>query len=68
MGSKKFSLNWSDFSGVLRNASLVGGAAALAYVAQNLTSLDLGSMGVLFIPIVAVALDTAIKWMKDNSK
>ena len=68
MGSKKFSLNWSDFAGVMKNATLVGGAAALAYVAQNLTSIDLGSMGMLFIPIVAVAIDTAIKWMKDNTK
>ena len=68
MGSKKFSLNWSDFAGVMKNAGLVGGAAALAYIAQNLTSLEIGSMGMIFIPIIAVGLDTAIKWMKDNTK
>lgn len=67
MGSKKFSLNWSDWSAVLKNACLVGGAAALAYVGQNLAGLDLGPMGMLFIPIIAVGLDTAIKWMKDNT-
>ena len=68
MGSKKFSLNWSDWSGVFKNACLVGGAAALAYVGQNLTDLDLGSMGMLLIPIIVVGIDTAIKWMKDNTE
>jgi hypothetical protein len=51
-----------------KNALLVGGAASLTYVADNMGSLDLGATGVLFVPIVAVVLDSAIKWLKDNSK
>ena len=66
MGSKKFTLNWGDISKIGKNALLVGSAAALTYVAGNLDQIDLGSLGALFVPIVAVGLDTAIKWLKDN--
>ncbi len=66
MGSKKFTLNWADVTKIGKNALLVGGAAALTYVAGNLDQIDLGTLGALFVPIVAVGLDTAIKWLKDN--
>lgn len=66
MGSKKFTLNWADLAKIGKNALLVGSAAALTYVAGNLDQVDLGSLGALFVPIVAVGLDTAIKWLKDN--
>jgi len=66
-GSARFKLNWSDISGVVKNAVLVGGAAALTIVAQNLHVIDLGSLGPLVVPIIAVGLDTAIKWMKNNA-
>lgn len=66
-GSKRFKLNWSDISGVAKNAALVGGAAALTVVAQNLHVIDLGQLGPLVVPIIAVGLDTAIKWMKNNA-
>ena len=68
MGSKKFTLNIADFTNLGKNALLVGGAAALTFIGANLADLDLGGMGALFVPIVAVAIDTAVKWMKDNSK
>ena len=66
MGSKKFTLNWADISKIGKNAALVGGAAALTYIAVTLDQIDLGNLGTLFVPIVAVGLDTAIKWLKDN--
>ena len=65
MGSKKFTLNWADISKIGKNAALVGGAAALTYIAGNLDQIDLGTLGTLFVPIGAVGLDTAIKWLKD---
>ena len=68
MGSKKFTLNVTDLYGLGKNALLVGGAAALTYVGANLGDLDLGTIGVLCVPIVAVAIDTCVKWMKDNSE
>ena len=41
MGSKKFTLNWADISKIGKNAALVGGAAALTYIAGNLYQIDL---------------------------
>jgi hypothetical protein len=67
MGSKKFKLNISDLSNLGKNALLVGGAAAVTYVMQNLGELDLGDMGALVVPIIALALDTVVKWMKNNT-
>lgn len=66
MGSKKFTLNWLDISKIGKNALLVGVAAALTYVAGNLNQIDLGTVGALFVPVIAVGLDTAIKWLTDN--
>lgn len=67
MGSKKFKLDISDLSNLGKNALLVGGAAAVTYVMQNLGELDLGDMGALVVPIIALALDTVVKWMKNNT-
>ena len=66
--SKKFQLNQSDVSALGKNALLIGAAASLTYAVENLDTLDLGTMGILFVPIVAVALEPAIKWLKDNTK
>lgn len=68
MNSKAFSLNGADLLALSKNALLVAGAAGLTYVATNLSNLDLGSAGALLVPIISVALDSVIKWMKDNSK
>jgi hypothetical protein len=65
--SNQFSLNMTDVIGLFKRAALVGSAAALTFVAGNLGGLDFGSLGILIVPIVAVALDSAIKWLKDNS-
>jgi len=67
-GSKKFKLDLTDLWSVGKNALLVGGAAMLTYVSANLGHLDLGMWGPAIVPVVAVVLDTAINWMKDNSK
>ncbi len=68
MGSKRFTLNGTDVVKLLKNAGLVGGAAALTYIANNIGQLDLGATMGLVVPIVAVALDSAIKWLKDGTK
>jgi len=68
MGSKKFTLDLSDLGGLGKQALLIGGAAAVTYIIQNLGTLDLGSMGALLVPIIAVTLDAIIKWFKNNQK
>jgi hypothetical protein len=66
MGSKKFTLNWADISKIGKNAILVGSAAVLTYLPQNMEDINMGAMAALFVPIVAAGLDTAIKWLKSN--
>ena len=68
MGSKRFTLDVGDLWGVARSALLVGGAAALTVVAENLHIVDIGLYTPMVVPIVAVALDTAIKWLKNGDK
>lgn len=68
VGSKSFSLNTTDLISVGKNAALVGLAALLTYLGENLTKLDLGSMTALIVPVTVVVINTVVKWAKDNSK
>lgn len=68
MGSKPFSLNSGDLVKVGKNALLVGLAAVLTYVGENITKVDLGTAGVMLVPVVAVVIDSLVKWVKDNTK
>ena len=68
IGSKAFALNTTDMISVGKNALLVGLAAILTYLGENLTKIDLGSMTALLVPVVAVLINTAVKWAKDNTK
>jgi hypothetical protein len=67
-GSPAFALNTSDLISVGKNALLVGLAAVLTYVGDNMGKLDLGSMSALVVPVVVVVLNSVIKWAKDNTK
>jgi hypothetical protein len=67
VGSKSFSLNTTDLISVGKNAALVGLAALLTYVGENLTKLDLGSMTALIVPVTVVVINTVVKWAKDNT-
>jgi len=66
--SKAFSLNTTDLLNLGKNALLVGVAAMLTYAGENITSVDLGPTGVMIVPVVAVGIDTLVKWIKNNVK
>jgi hypothetical protein len=66
--SKSFSLNTSDLVNLGKNALLVGLAAMLTYVGENVSNVDLGTAGIMLVPVVSVAIDTLVKWMKNNAK
>lgn len=66
MGSEKFKLDLTDVWALAKTSLFVGAAAALTFFGQNLSGLDLGNAGVLFVPIVAVGIDTLVKWLKNN--
>ena len=67
MGSEKFKLDMDDTVGLLKTAVLVGAAAAVTYVADNLGGLDLGMWTGMIVPVVAIGLQSVQKWIKDNT-
>ena len=66
--SKKFTLNTSDLVNLGNNAALVGLAAVLTYVGENISDVDLGTAGIMLVPVVSVAIDTFVRWIRDNTK
>lgn len=68
MGSPKFKLDMRDVLDLFKNAALVGSATAVAFLAQNIGDLDVGSVGALLIPAITVGLDALVKLIKDNTK
>jgi hypothetical protein len=67
MASKNYALDKEDVLGLVKNAVLVGLAAVLTYVGENLSSLDLGTAGIMLVPVVSVVIDTVVKWAKNNT-
>ena len=68
MGSAKFNLNTDDVKNLVKNALLVGSAAALAYMGENISDVDMGTTGVLLVPVITVGIDTVVSWLRDNQK
>jgi len=66
LNSKAFSLNSNDLLVLAKNAGLVALAAGLTFVGENVADLDLGNLGVMFVPVVAVVIDTMVKWARNN--
>jgi hypothetical protein len=66
--SRSYQLDKNDVIALVKNAVLVGLAALLTYVGQNVTKLDLGPSVALFVPVIAMMLDSAVKWVKNNVK
>jgi hypothetical protein len=64
--SQAFSLNKNDAVVLVRNAALMALAAGLTFLGENLGQVDLGGYGPLVVPVVAVAIQTAVKWAKNN--
>ena len=63
--SKSLSFDKNDLTAVLTNALIVGAAAAITFIGENLAKIDLGQSTALVIPIVAVVLNTVSRWLKD---
>lgn len=66
--SAKYSLDKKDTLNLVKNAMLVGLAAVLTYVGENLSSLDLGVNGVLLVPVVTVVIQSIVKWAKGEAE
>ena len=68
LDSKAFEFNKNDFMSLVKNAVLVGLAAVLTYVGQNLSHIDLGDGTALVVPVVTIMIVSALKWVRDNVK
>jgi len=66
--SKGLSFDKNDMIVIVKNAILVGAAAAVTFLAENLAKVDFGQSTALVIPIVAVVLNTVSRWLKDYTK
>jgi hypothetical protein len=66
--SSGFQLNTRDLINLAKNAALVGGAAALTVVAENVKLIDFGVYSPLVTTVLAMGLDTILKWAKNNNK
>jgi len=66
--SKSFSMDANDLISVGKNALLVGAAAVLTYIGENIAKIDLGSTSVLVVPVVVVVVNTLVNYIKDNTK
>lgn len=64
--SPAFKLNVGDAVTIGKNALLVAVAAGLTYLGENLIDLDLGTTGVMIVPVVTVIINTFVKWAKNN--
>lgn len=68
LDSRAFELNKNDALALVKNAILVGLAAMLTYVGQNMSNVDLGAGTALVVPVVTILIDSAVKWVKNNVK
>ena len=66
--SKSFAMDVNDVINIGKNALLVGIAAVLTYVGENIAKVDLGAASALVVPVVVVLVNTVVSWIKDNTK
>jgi hypothetical protein len=66
--SKSFSMDLNDLVNVGKNALLVGVAAVLTYVGENMAKVDLGAASALIVPIVLIMVNTIVNWIEDHTK
>ena len=68
VGSSRFKFNVEDLMDVLKNALMVGVAAVLTFVVDNIGNIEMGESLLIVVPMVTMALNAAIRWVKDFSK
>lgn len=66
--SKAYAVDVNDIFNIGKNALLVGVAAILTYIGENITKVDLGAASALVVPVVVVLVNTAVNWIRDNTK
>lgn len=67
VGSNKYQFNKQDLMKVLKNGAMVGLAAILTYIVQNLGNVEMGPSLVVVLPLITMGLNSAIRWLMDYS-
>ena len=65
--SPRFSLNWHDVGRVLLFALMVGVAAAIVSLSQNLGLLDLGSLQAFAVAGLGTLLELVRRWLANHN-
>lgn len=68
MGSKKWSLNWTDGKKLGLNTLFVSLAAGLTYLGTQVAEVDWGSMTALVVPIATLIIGSVTQWARDSSE
>lgn len=58
----------NDLWAVLKVSGIVGAAAALTHLGANIASVDFGALQTVIIPIVTVAIASAVRWLSNYTK
>lgn len=66
--SKGFQVDFNDAIALFRNAALVGVAAAITFVGENLANVDFGAATAFVVPVVTIVLQAATRWLADYTK
>ena len=66
-GSPRFKFNTEDLFNVLKNAVMVGLAAILTFIVENIGNIEMGESLLIVIPMVTMGLNAVINWINDNT-
>lgn len=64
--SKSYSFDYTDALKVVRHAAIVGAAAALTVAIENVGGMNFGSATPVLLPIISIALNAAMRYIKSN--
>jgi hypothetical protein len=65
--SKAYSFDYTDILKVARDAVIVGTAAALTVAIENVGRMNFGTVTPILLPIISIALNAAMRYIKPNN-
>lgn len=68
MGSGRFQVSVTDVVEVVKNGAMVALAAFITFLIQSLSNIEMGEGVLMFLPVVTIALNSILNWIKDNTK
>ncbi len=66
--SPKLTLNSVDWKKIGIHVLVVSGSAALIFLGEFVSKVDLGQYGVILLPMISTGITTMLKFLKDNDQ